>query len=257
MKQVCTQDEVIEQWTLAPGELVLLINKSGAGRISFAALLKFFQAEGRFPGSRDEIPAAAVEYLVRQTKVGPKCWADYDWNGRTIKYHRAEIRALLGFREATVEDSDAVMIWLRDHVLTRERNAERLREAALERFRELRVEPPTTERLDRLLGSTLRICEEQFSGALLSQISDRTRAGLDALLEQNDPEAARVPLHDLRADPRPASIETLDEELNKLDCLRDIELPSDLFNRLSPPIVESYRRRVAVEAIFAQPLEKV
>jgi TnpA family transposase len=250
MKQVCTQDEVIEQWTLAPGELVLLINKSGAGRISFAALLKFFQAEGRFPGSRDEIPAAAVEYLVRQTKVGPTCWADYDWNGRTIKYHRAEIRALLGFREATVEDSDAVMIWLRDHVLTRERNAERLREAALERFRELRVEPPTTERLDRLLGSTLRIFEEQFSGALLSQISDRTRAGLDALLEQNDPEAARVPLHDLRADPGPASIETLDEELNKLDCLRDIELPSDLFTRLSPPIVESYRRRVAVEEIY-------
>ncbi len=46
MKQVWTQDELVEQWTLAPGELVLLINKSGAGRVGFAALLKFFQGEG-------------------------------------------------------------------------------------------------------------------------------------------------------------------------------------------------------------------
>jgi hypothetical protein len=28
MKQVWTQDELVEQWTLAPGELVLLINKA-------------------------------------------------------------------------------------------------------------------------------------------------------------------------------------------------------------------------------------
>ena len=69
MKQDWTQDELIEHWTLAPGELVLLMNKSGAGRLGFAALLKFFQAEGRFPGGRSEIPAAAVDYLVRQPRL--------------------------------------------------------------------------------------------------------------------------------------------------------------------------------------------
>ncbi len=30
-------------------------------------------------------------------------WADYDWQGRTIKYHRAEIRSLFDFREATAK----------------------------------------------------------------------------------------------------------------------------------------------------------
>ncbi len=204
MKQDCTQDELIEHWTLAPGELVLLMNKSGAGRLGFAALLKFFQRQGRFPAGREEIAAAAVEYLVRQTNVAASSWADYDWHGRTIKYHRAEIRALLDFREATAEDSEAVMAWLREHALRRERNPERIREAALGRFRELRLEPPTAERLDRLLASALRSFEEQFSEALLARLSSKTKDHLNALLELTGPEATRVPLHELRADPGPA-----------------------------------------------------
>ena len=92
MKRGLPQDELIDRWTLAPGELVLLMNKTGPGRLGFAALLKFFQAEGRFPGSESDVPAEAVEYLVQQTKVAPSSWAEYDWQGRTIKYHRAEIR---------------------------------------------------------------------------------------------------------------------------------------------------------------------
>jgi hypothetical protein len=249
MKQDWTQDELIEHWTLAPSELVLLMNKSGLGRLGFAALLKFFQSEACFPAEKSDVPEACVQYLALQARTAESDWADYDWHGRTIKYHRAEIRALLGFSETTAEDTDAVMVWLREHVLTRERNPERIREAALGRFRELRLEPPTAERLGRLLASAVRTFEEQFSGTLLERLSPQTKERLDALLELTGRESARVPLHDLRADPGPASIETLDEELNKLDCLRDIELPPGLFDQLSLPLVQAYRRRVAIEEV--------
>jgi hypothetical protein len=134
MKKELTQDELIENWTLAPGELVLLMNKSGPGRMGFAALLKFFQAQGRFPSSECDVPEEAVEYLVRQTKVAPLSWAEYDWQGRTIKYHRAEIRSLFGFREAMVEDCEAVMSWLREHLLAQERHPERILEARCSGF---------------------------------------------------------------------------------------------------------------------------
>ena len=46
MKRESTQDELIERWTLAPSELVLLMNKSGPGRVGFAALLKLQDADG-------------------------------------------------------------------------------------------------------------------------------------------------------------------------------------------------------------------
>ena len=249
MKRELTQDELIERWTLAPSELVLLMNKSGPGRVGFAALLKFFQAEGQFPNSAGDVPAEVVEYLVRQTKVAPLSWAEYDWQGRTIKYHRAEIRSLCGFREATVEDCEAVMGWLCEHVLAQERHPERILEAALQRFRELKIEPPTAGRLERMLRSTLQTFEEDFGRLLFNQLSPATIARLDALLEPPSPESVGVPLHDLRADPGPVSIETLEEELSKLVLLQSLELPPHLFDRISLRIVKGYRRRVAVEEI--------
>lgn len=123
------------------------MSKSGPGRIGFAALLKFFQAEARFPAAKADAPTAAVQYLALQTNAAASAWDEYDWNGRAIKYHRAEIRALWDFREATVEDGEVLSIWLEEHVLARERHPERIREAALQRLRDLKIEPPSPDRL--------------------------------------------------------------------------------------------------------------
>jgi len=100
-----------------------------------------------------------------------------------------------------------------------------------------------------MIRSTLRSFEEDFGKNLLDQLSPETRHRLNALLELPLPESDRVPLHDLRADPGPASIETLEEELKKLALLRSVELPSHLFDRLSLRIVQGYRRRAAVEEV--------
>jgi hypothetical protein len=53
-------------------------------------------------------------------------WADYDWKGRTIKYHRAAIRGTLGFRESTAGDSEAMMGWGDRALLPHERDVERI-----------------------------------------------------------------------------------------------------------------------------------
>src|SRR5271157_2365400 len=37
--------------------------------------------------------------------------------GRAVKYHRAQIRAFLGFREPTVQDTEELAVWLSKHVL--------------------------------------------------------------------------------------------------------------------------------------------
>src|SRR5205807_412386 len=80
----------------------LVANKSGATRLGFAVLLKFFELEGRFPRHGGEVPRAAVDYLAAQLKVAAETFADYEWTGRTIEYHRAKVRGALGFRETTV-----------------------------------------------------------------------------------------------------------------------------------------------------------
>ena len=69
-----------------------------------------------------------------------------------------------------------------------ERDPERVREAALQRFRELKLEPPTLERLDRLIRSTLRAFEDDFCRRVSEQLPFSTEAALDRLLELPSPE---------------------------------------------------------------------
>lgn len=47
-----------------------------------------------------------MAFVARQVRVSAGELAFYDWSGRTIKRHRAEIRGLLGFRPCGVEDAD-------------------------------------------------------------------------------------------------------------------------------------------------------
>ena len=55
----------------------------------------------------------------------------YEWSGRTIKRHRAEIRAYLGFRECTVADAEDLAGWLADGYAQEERRYELARDALL------------------------------------------------------------------------------------------------------------------------------
>ena len=112
MKRQWTREELVEHWTLAPAELALLANKAGATRLGFALLLKAFLLEGRFPRQKHELPGVVITHVAKQVDVPAELYPRYDWSGRTIEYHRAQIRAFLGFREATVQDGHELVVWL-------------------------------------------------------------------------------------------------------------------------------------------------
>ena len=63
------------------------------------------------------MPRRIIKHIADQLEIDPANWSNYDWSGRTIKYHRSEIRKLLGFREATVVDSEELVDWLPDDMV--------------------------------------------------------------------------------------------------------------------------------------------
>src|ERR687886_1872956 len=146
MKRLWEADELVAEWTLGSDDLVLLANKAGPTRLGFAALLAFFRHEGRFPSSKHEVPAAVVVHLAKQVGVPAEAYVAYDWRGRAIKYHRAQIRAALGFRETTVQDAERLVEWLLQAVLPHDWALDRVRAAAYARCRERRLEPPSPAR---------------------------------------------------------------------------------------------------------------
>jgi hypothetical protein len=93
VKRLWEDDELAVEWTLEPSDQTLLANKAGPTRLGFAALRTFFRHEGRFPTSKHEVPPAVVKHLASQVGVPADAYLAYDWQGRAIKYHRAQIRA--------------------------------------------------------------------------------------------------------------------------------------------------------------------
>jgi len=242
MKHNWTLDELIDRWTLLPNELDLVSDsRSKSNRLGFGLLLKYFQLEGKFPRHRREIPQAALTYVARQLKISPDVFQEYDWRGRTIVNQRATIRSFLGFREGTVADSETVATWLQEHVLPQTQQVDALVEAVYGRYRTLKIEPPTISRVERLTRSALRLYTEQFGAAIAARLSTQTKSRLDALLARETIEGDltfRSPFGRLKTDAGVANLDSILEETGKLQLIRQLELPSDLFHDVPPGVVK-------------------
>lgn len=253
MKWSWTEDDLAASWLLSPDEWQIIESKRGVTRLGFALLFKFFQLEGRFPSGSQEVPSDAVQFVAQQVGVDPGTWKDYPWRGRSVEYHRASIRQYLGFREATVADTEALKAWLMDDVLNHEHRVERLRDTILDRCRTLHIEPPTQKQLRRLLRSALQEHETSFCNNIFQSLNSATLERLDALLEvkpSEENEDEWTIWQSLKAEPGKAGLDSVKKAASRLNLLREVGLSADLFKDVPPKLMERYAKRAAVEQPF-------
>lgn len=249
MKRNWEERELTDYWSLTHEEFELLTNRTSRSRLGFAALLKFFQLEYRFPDDRREVPRLALEYLAKQLEVPRDEFEEYDLEGRSCERDRAQIRALLGFRPPTVDDAEEIANWLCETVLPADHEQDHIHEAALDWCRRKRIEPPTKPRLDRAIGSALRAFEKRFFAWCLEKVPAECQTALDALVLPNDEhgEKDRTPFAELRTDPGRPSLQSILRELSKLHVIDSVGLPRDLFEQTPPKLLRKYRLRAATE----------
>ncbi|MFF5211026.1 DUF4158 domain-containing protein [Streptosporangium sp. NPDC000396] len=204
-------DELIDAWTLVEGDWDLVGNKSSATRLGFALLLKFYEIEGRFPAYPEQVPSAAVDYVASLVKVDAALFARYAWHGRTIKYHRAQIRETFGTRPASEE---RWVRWLAAEVCPVETDSGRLADALLRRCRSEKIEPPSEGQVERVVASAGRRFEDAFAAQITHQLGPLVCGRLEELLAQPGL------LAQLKADPGPLGLETLLTEIGKLAMVR-------------------------------------
>ena len=244
-------------------ELGLVAGKRGTTRLGFVLLLKFFTRHGRFPRGCSELPGEAVAFVAKQVQVEPSDLLSYNWTGRTIEYHRSQIRHHLGFRECTVADAEKLTSWLAEHVAQKERRPERVREELLARCRAERIEPPAAGRVDRVVRSSIHLGEETLVARLCSRLSVETADRIKALIVAGDPDVADTSaagdetasgdddprlLAMIKEAPGNVSLETVLTEIDKLLAVRAIGLPAGLFGGVAPKVVAGWRARAAVES---------
>ncbi|MEE1836194.1 DUF4158 domain-containing protein [Streptomyces sp. SP17KL33] len=260
MRQDWEPEDLIEVWTLLEDDMKRVRNKSGATRLGFALLLKFFEVEARFPESAQEVPTAAVEYVAQQVKVPAEAWADYDWQSKAIQRHRGEIRAAYGFRANTEEDQDRLAAWLATELCPVEMSRDRLAAAVVARCRSDHIEPSAPGQVRRLVGRAVTDFEAQFCRSRLERISHATRSRLEDLVVGSGGETGegaagagsvagggRSHFAELKTDPGAPGLESLLAEVHKLQRVRWLELPADLFADVSEKLVDAWRARASKE----------
>ena len=249
-----------DQWILTSSEHALVMTKHHANRLGFALLLTFFREHGRFPRHESEIELQGIVALSRQLDVPMPVDGEAFLTGRTAERLRADIRVRFGFREATVADAELLTVWLRDHVAG-EAGGEiaPIIERLEARCRELAIEPPKADRVERIARTALHAHEERFHSEIYGRLLPASRERLEELLRPDKaggepsapddiPASAPALLLKLRGNPGRPSLASLQDELAKLELIRRIELPGDLFDQTSPRDLERCRRRVSVEA---------
>jgi hypothetical protein len=260
MKQNWDERELLESWTLTDSEKTLLEQRAKRNRLGFAILLKFFQIEGRFSTFYKEVPTAAIAFVADQIAVSADLWSDYPLKSRTGKRDRQELRAYLGFRPATAEDSQHIKQWLLNEVVPHDQELRHLKAAILDWCRDHHIEPPTNERIDRLVGAVIRRFESQLFADIHSKLSLRNQQQLDTLLTETtldggdpdvDPDADIPSFSRLKRDPGRIGLKSILKEIAKLKRIEDVQLPDDLFADVPSQTLERLRLRVISESLQA------
>ena len=238
---------------LAPSDLAVVMTKSRENRLAFATWLIFFRDHGRFPREPSDLAIVDTAALAAQIGVTVTTDVGLALAERTAKRLRTEIRTRFGFREFTVADADSLAAWLRDHAAPEAGGQiEPLIERLETRCRELAIEPPSVDRVERIVRTAIRAHEERFHANVHARLSATARERLDGLLGYVEvvdvPTSAPAPLLRLRGNPGKPSLASVQEELAKLELIRGIDLPIGLFDHASARDLERCRQRVMVEA---------
>jgi hypothetical protein len=115
--------------------------------------------------------------------------------------------------------------------------------------------PTTPDRIARILASASSAFEERFCTETAGRLPPATLGRLETLLsaateggETAEPEHS--PLQQLKTDPGRVGLDNALEVISKLQQLRQLNLPQDLFRHVAPRLLQRYRQRAAVENAY-------
>ena len=182
MKKNWDLEELIEYFTFMPNELDLLKDKTKETQLGFAVLFKFFQYKARFPSNKKEVPKDIISFISKQLNLKSILFDSYKWDGRTIMYHKAEIRMHFNFRKSTTEDAENMIEWLSKLVFSYNENTDNLVQLTYDKYKELQVEPPALDRITRIVKAAIHKNENQFFQEVFKKLSKDTILKIDSLI---------------------------------------------------------------------------
>lgn len=256
MKQDWSPEELSCYFTLSIPERQFLSDRKGSVQLGLGVLLKTFQWQGNFLLRPRDAPEAVVSFLAEQLRLPAALFAEVDWSlqHRSHQRHRHMVMTFCHFRPFDAGDEAGLVEHLTPLVTDLNPDGEALKQCALEFLRAERVVPPVVERLRRAMRLAVTAQESRWSTVILERLPAEVRLKLDALISTDTPDESqqpllviRSPLATIKDTADRVKVDTVLEELQKLQELRAIGLPNTLFEGIPPKVIHQYRRRAASE----------
>lgn len=244
----------LDLFALDSEELRIIQTKPFKSKLHFAIMLKFFRTENRFPVNDDVISPEMMQFISNQLNINTEITA-IDWENRTSERFRQEIQDFLGYKKATLADSEKLISWLIENVLIDAPTIPQSCDRAGQFFRENKLESFTPRELERYVRSAAQQFEKQFFAKIYSKLSSRTIAIIHCMLindisntdDEDISETLNIKLRHLKKDIPAAKLKNVSAEINKIDRIRQAELPNAIFENCSRKLMQKYYLRIMAE----------
>ena len=242
-------------YNLSDDELILAKTKNtDKNRLGFAVLLKYFQLESRYPKHIKFIDPLMLNTIANQLNILPSMINQFDWEGRSTKRFRQEVRELLGYRKVASNDMHDFKVWLFKNVFPNAIKRSQRIEHAYTYFRDNKIEPFTSRELERHISSSHREFEQQLFESIYGKLDDKTTLLMDELLSEDTEiddndinDDSEIKFKHLKIDIPGAKLKNVSRAIQKIDCLKQLDLTVDALFSLSEKLIKKYYQRVMAE----------
>ena len=247
--------EAADHYAITPADRELIdARRTPANRLGFAVQLCLLRHPRRAWVRGEALPAAMLRFVADQLGLLPADLEDYAARVETRREHLAELLEAFGFESFAQRHYRPLRDWLVGVARTSD-NAVVLVEALLKELRGRRVLAPPIGRLERIAASARRRARRESYAALVADLTDEQRGGLDALLERRD-QGWRTAMGWLREPPGAAKPTNVLRRLDRLETLRATGIPSEWGRRVHHNrLVQLAREGAATTAAHLRDLE--
>lgn len=232
-------------------EEIALVNskKSNINRISFAVLLKKFQIDCTFPKSNEEVSISFAQAIGELLDIDYELFYEYKFDGRTYKFHKAQIREYYDFNISTNESVEELINWLNINMDYNDLNSGAIRDLIKKWSFKNKRQLPVQDRIAHIEKSVIYKYEERFFKLILSHIDDINKKAIHNIIASPESDDEKGLFKNLKADPGRLGLDTIFDEIKKLKKINSITLPESILNRYPMKFLKVYKERVASEDI--------
>lgn len=227
-----TPEGLIQHYTLSDADLdVVRKHRGDHNRLGFAVQFCYLRHPGCALPPDGIPPSRLLDFLGPQIDVDPRVWERYAGRAQTRREHLVELQHYLDLTSFGHSQYRSIL----NHVALLAEETDRglvLANRLVERLRAERIIVPPLEVIERLCAEALSQGERRVFEILTQRLSVLSRRRLDRLISRSRTRHSQLAW--LREPPPAPKAKHVLVHLNRLDLIRDLQLPADLAQGTHP-----------------------